>query len=79
MQQTDQQQPSKPKTIEDYPMILTADDVAEILRVSKPTAYEIMRHTDFPLLPFKGRIRRVQRDEFFRWLNRSGRRNEESA
>ncbi|KIV56138.1 hypothetical protein AM501_20640 [Aneurinibacillus migulanus] len=60
-------------------MILTADDVAEILRVSKPTAYEIMRHTDFPLLPFKGRIRRVQRDEFFRWLNRSRRHNEESA
>jgi predicted DNA-binding transcriptional regulator AlpA len=33
--------------IEDYPMILTASDIAEILSVSKPTAYELMEQ-EFP-------------------------------
>ncbi|MED0675825.1 helix-turn-helix domain-containing protein [Aneurinibacillus thermoaerophilus] len=66
---------TQPKTIQDYPMILTAKEIAEILRVSKPTAYELMKRTDFPLLPFEGRIRRVQRDEFFQWLTRKSQNN----
>jgi excisionase family DNA binding protein len=70
-----QQVNEKPKTIQDYPLILTAKEIAEILRVSKPTAYELMKRTDFPLLPFEGRIRRVRRDEFFQWLARKSQNN----
>ncbi len=52
---------------ENYPIILTAKEISQILKVSKPTAYEIMEKRDFPLIRF-GRCKRVLRDEFFTWL-----------
>lgn len=55
----------------DYPVILTAQDISQILKVSKPTAYEIMKYTDFPILEI-GRCKRVLRDDFFEWLRRYG-------
>lgn len=56
-----------PKNIENYPMILTAVDLSEILIVSKPTAYELMEQKSFPLIKL-GRSKRVLRDELFNWL-----------
>lgn len=53
--------------VESYPVVLTAVEISQILRVSKPTAYEIMRGKDFPLIKI-GRSRRVFRDSFFQWL-----------
>ncbi|MGG0412578.1 helix-turn-helix domain-containing protein [Peribacillus simplex] len=55
------------KNIEDYPMILTAVHLSEILMVSKPTAYELMEQKSFPLIKL-GFSKRVLRDEFFNWL-----------
>lgn len=55
------------KNIEDYPMVLTAVHLSEILMVSKPTAYELMEQKSFPLIKL-GRSKRVLRDEFFNWL-----------
>ncbi|PAQ14755.1 DNA-binding protein [Bacillaceae bacterium SAOS 7] len=57
------------KSKENYPLILTVEHIAEILAVSKPTAYELMNEIDFPLIRI-GRCKRVQRDEFFQWLSR---------
>lgn len=54
--------------IEDFPIILTAKDISEILHVSKPTAYEIMNRSDFPVLRF-GRSKRVLKAEFFKWIS----------
>jgi excisionase family DNA binding protein len=54
--------------IEDYPIVLTANDICKILKISKPTAYELMERTDFPLIRI-GRCKRVIRDQFFEWLN----------
>jgi len=54
--------------IDIYPIILTASDISEILKVSKPTAYELMDKDDFPLIKI-GRCKRVLRDEFFLWLS----------
>jgi excisionase family DNA binding protein len=54
--------------IEDYPIVLTANDICKILKISKPTAYELMERTDFPLIRI-GRCKRVIRDQFFDWLN----------
>lgn len=52
-----------------YPIILTANHVSEILGVSKRIVYEIMGAKDFPLLDLgrKG-SKRVERDIFFNWL-----------
>jgi excisionase family DNA binding protein len=53
-----------------YPTILTADHVAEILGISLRMGYELMERKDFPLIRI-GRLKRVNRDEFFKWLNQS--------
>ena len=55
------------KTKDHYPVVLKASDVAEILGVSEPTAYKLMKEENFPLFQY-GRIMRVLRDEFFNWL-----------
>lgn len=55
------------KELNNFPIVLTANDICEILHVSKPTAYEIMNRADFPLMKV-GRCKRVLRDEFFNWI-----------
>jgi hypothetical protein len=59
---------NKPKKIEDYPLILHAAHLAEIIGVSKRVAYEIMDRSGFPLIRI-GRCKRVTREAFFRWLD----------
>ena len=51
-----------------YPVVLTAIEICQILKISKPTAYELMNRHDFPLIKI-GRCKRVLRDEFFLWLS----------
>ncbi|WP_054634840.1 helix-turn-helix domain-containing protein [Thalassobacillus sp. C254] len=58
---------SKTKSIDDYPLVLRAEDVAEITRVSKRHAYEIMTHSGL-LIPMDSKSKRVPRDAFFQWL-----------
>ena len=58
---------TRTKTKEHYPIVLKASHIAEILDVSEPTAYKLMRQKDFPLFNH-GRIMRSLRDEFFAWL-----------
>lgn len=57
----------KKNEIDSYPIILTAVDISEILQISKPSAYELMKRTDFPLIRV-GRCKRVLRDQFYLWL-----------
>ena len=55
------------QNINDYPMVLKASDIAEILRVSEPKAYAMMEEPSFPLIR-SGRTKRVLRDNFMEWL-----------
>ena len=57
----------KQSEIDSYPIVLTAIEICKILKISKPTAYELMDRNDFPLIRI-GRCKRVLRDEFFLWL-----------
>ncbi|MGG0486813.1 DNA-binding protein [Priestia aryabhattai] len=57
------------KEKKDFPLILTANDISEIIFVSKRIAYEIMERPDFPLIRI-GRSKRVSRDAFFGWLEK---------
>lgn len=52
---------------EDYPLILKAEHIAEIIGCSKRIAYEIMEQKDFPLVRM-GRLKRVGREAFFEWF-----------
>lgn len=58
----------KQSDIDSYPIVLTANEISKILKISKPTAYELMNRHDFPLIKI-GRCKRVLRDEFFLWLS----------
>jgi predicted DNA-binding transcriptional regulator AlpA len=64
------------KSKEDYPIVLKATHIAEIMQVSRPTAYEYMKHSDFPLLEELEGVKRVLRDEFFKWLESKQRRTD---
>ncbi|KGP73718.1 excisionase [Pontibacillus yanchengensis Y32] len=57
----------------DLPTVLTAKEVGEILSISKPTAYKIMKMKGFPLLEI-GRSKRTLKKEFFNWLSCSDRK-----
>jgi len=52
---------------QDYPLILTADDIANILMINKNKAYELMKQKGFPTITM-GRLKRVNRDSFFKWI-----------
>ena len=54
------------KTYKQFPLVLTAREISEILQISKPSAYELMELADFPLLRI-GRCKRVLRQQFILW------------
>ncbi|MBS4173515.1 helix-turn-helix domain-containing protein [Bacillus sp. FJAT-49736] len=53
----------------DFPVLLTADEISQILKCSKRVAYEIMDQKDFPLIKIR-RSKRVNREDFFGWLDK---------
>lgn len=53
---------------EQIPMIMTALDVAKVLRISRNGAYEVMNSMGFPVIKI-GKQYRVQREKFLRWLD----------
>lgn len=54
--------------IQKYPIMMTANHVAEVMQISLRVAYEIMDRNDFPLIRIN-RHKKVNRDSFFEWLN----------
>lgn len=66
------------RTVNDYPLILKAEHISEIIGCSKRIAYELMEQADFPLVRM-GRLKRVERDAFFIWFKvRSSHSNSKS-
>ena len=55
------------KQAEDFPIILNAKNISEIMGFSLRKAYEVMDYPDFPLIKI-GKCKRVDRDGFFSWL-----------
>lgn len=51
----------------EYPMMLKAKQVSEILNVSLRMAYEIMERRDFPTIRI-GKSKRVLRDDLMKWI-----------
>ncbi|WP_257141130.1 helix-turn-helix domain-containing protein [Bacillus sp. AFS015802] len=48
-------------------VIMTAEDVAQCLGISRRVAYEVMERRDFPLLRI-GRLKKVNKYDFEEWL-----------
>lgn len=55
-------------SFDSLPVIMTVDDVKNVLRVSKPNAYKIMASDAFPKLAVGKRVL-VQKEAFLNWLN----------
>lgn len=55
----------------DYPLILSVVHIAEIMQCSEYLARNLMQSQGFPVVRMGtgGRIRRVGRDAFFKWLD----------
>lgn len=52
--------------IERLPMFLTVEDVAKVMGIGKPNAYELFKRQDFPSIRV-GRRLVVAREAFLRW------------
>lgn len=53
----------------DYPIILNAKHIQEIMGIGVRRSYEIMDLKGFPKIQI-GRTKRVERDKFFEWLEK---------
>lgn len=62
----------------EYPFILNANHIAEILGCSKRIAYDVMEYNDFPLIRV-GRHKKVQRDAFLRWIENHEKKDEKEV
>lgn len=47
--------------------VLTIMDLCEVLRISRPTAYQLLRRADFPVLQI-GRRRLIPREGLEQWI-----------
>lgn len=70
--------PLKEDFLKDYPEILTAKHVSEILGVCYRHAYEIMEWYEFPLIRI-GRNKKVRKDSFIKWLDAKEREHQEKG
>lgn len=59
---------SKYKSYQDFPLTLTAPEVAEVLGISRAAAYELVRSKGFPHMKIGTRIL-VPRDKFLAWID----------
>ena len=56
------------RTIEEYPIMLTANELMEILRISRSNAYLVMKMKGFPTLRIGDRMV-VSRDRLIAWID----------
>lgn len=59
---------SKYKSFDELPLMLSVVQVAEVLGISKTSAYELSHTKSFPSMTVGGRII-VPRDKFIEWIN----------
>ncbi len=56
-------------TKDNLPDIMTAQEVALYMRVSRATGYNIMNRKDFPVMRVGEKRVLVRRDDFLHWLD----------
>lgn len=56
------------RNISEFPIVLTVEDVAKIMNISRVTAYNLVHSEGFPCKHI-GRRLIIAREAFFNWLN----------
>jgi len=64
----------KLSSFDDYPPVLQATQIMEILGISRGATYALMRSEDFPTVSIGGKRKVVVKDEFVEWLTDSRRK-----
>ena len=64
------------KTKEEMPLFLTVMDVANLLGISRASAYELVRQENFPKLKIVQGRTIIPRDRFLEWLDEQTRYDE---
>ena len=64
------------KTKEDMPMFLTVLDLANLLGISRASAYELVRQENFPKLKIVQGRTIIPRDRLLEWLDEQTRYDE---
>jgi hypothetical protein len=52
---------------DEFPILMDANDVQRVLRLSKPKIYQIMNRSDFPIIEL-GKKKFTNKDYFQSWL-----------
>ena len=55
-------------SFDSLPVIMTVDDVKNVLRVSRPNAYKIVSSDTFPKF-YIGKRLLIKKEDFLQWLN----------
>lgn len=58
------------KSYDEFPLMLNADTVKDVLGISISSAYELMKEKGFPSLKIGSRIV-VPKDKFIEWVERN--------
>ena len=56
-------------SLEQLPLALSADDVAQVLGISRAKAYELMHSKNFPTIKI-GKPMSVPKDKLIEWIHR---------
>ena len=57
------------REIQDLPLVMTPEDIAKVLQISRNTAYEVVHRVDFPVFKI-GKQYRVNREHFIEWTKK---------
>lgn len=67
---------SRYKSFEELPLMLTVQDMADVLGIGLAHAYEVAHRKDFPTITLGSRII-VPRDRFMEWIDRQAEKKSE--
>ena len=67
---------SKYRSFEELPLMLTVQDVADVLGIGLAHAYEVAHRKDFPTITLGSRII-VPRDRFMEWIDQQAAKKSE--
>ncbi len=54
---------------DELPEVMTTEDIQNFLRISRNTAYDLIKRKEFPVLKF-GRLIRINREKFLEWFDK---------
>ena len=58
------------KSYDDLPLMMSVQDIAEVLGISKSSAYVLVKEKGFPKIKIGARVVIPPRDKFLEWIDK---------